>query len=77
MAIDTRDKRAAASCLPFMLSAFPLADAAIGQSDRQHATWVYSGITVGAAVAAATGDGLLWLLRRRRRYWEPEPDKSF
>jgi len=55
MAIDTRNKRASAIDIesPWRDS-LPLADGAIGQADRQHAAFLYSGILADAPVVAAT-----------------------
>jgi len=43
--LDTRSKRASSAqmLLPFVL-ALPAPDGTIGQADRQHAIWTYSGI---------------------------------
>lgn len=45
MAIDTRNKRSSAihTSSPWRCQ-LPLADGAIGQADRQHTAWIYSGI---------------------------------
>ena len=53
MAIDSREKRATACALHYMVL-FPLADGTIAQADRQQCQAVYPGITAGeAAVAGA------------------------
>jgi hypothetical protein len=51
MAVDTRSKRA--SVLGLGLAAaltLPLADAAVGQSDRQHVAFAYPGISAGSPI---------------------------
>ena len=55
MAVDTAQKRASATHL--LVWSYPptvLPDGTIGQTDRQAATLVYSGISVGGAVVADT-----------------------
>lgn len=43
--IDTRSKRASAACILACWIVSPiLPDATLDQGDRQHATWVYSGV---------------------------------
>lgn len=44
-AIDTRDKRSSAIHvgLPWRCQ-YPVADGTIGQADRQHTAWLYSGV---------------------------------
>ena len=63
MAIDTRDKRAGAimAGVPFIIIA-PVADASIGQADRQHIINVYPGILAGAAVdEGIIRLGMMWM----------------
>ena len=50
MAVDSRSKRASAVSIlsPWMLSP-PLPDGTVGQGDRQHVAWAYSGILASAA----------------------------
>ena len=53
MAIDTAAKRS--SCLDFeevWTAGIPLPDGAVGQADRQHLLWSYSGILVSAVEIA-------------------------
>jgi len=54
MAIDSRDKRAAAisAGIPFIVLT-PLADGSIGSADRQMIADVYGGIVAGAPVVSA------------------------
>lgn len=50
MALDTRPKRASAlSALRSWVIAPVLPDGTIGQGDRQHIAWMYSGILAGEA----------------------------
>ena len=56
MAIDTAAKRSSALDHEEVWQwAAPLPDGAIGQGDRQHAIWTYSGILTGAAVTTLIG----------------------
>lgn len=69
MAIDSRDKRAAAimAGIPFIVIA-PLADGSIGSADRQHIADVYGGIAAAAPVvsAAETMYGMMRMVRMVR-----------
>ena len=66
MAIDTRDKRSSAihPSSPWRCQ-FPLADGAIGQGDRQHTAWIYSGIL--AAALDVTPD-VTWTLQNQGQW---------
>ena len=48
MAVDSREKRAGATQLHFMVF-YPLADGTVGQPDRQQCAGVYPGITAEAS----------------------------
>ena len=54
MAIDSREKRATACALHFMVW-FPLADGTVGQPDRQQCQAVYPGITANGIIAVNEG----------------------
>lgn len=68
MAVDTRNKRAAAqnSLLPWLLN-FPAADGTIDQADAQQVQGVYPGILAGEPVVVDGGTGLRDLNFRRHR----------
>lgn len=53
--LDTRSKRASSAqiLVPSMIAP-PLPDGALGQGDRQHVAWSYSGIAAGGAAAGTT-----------------------
>lgn len=51
MALDTASKRISSVGLFGRILALPLPDATLGQGDRQHIAWTYSGILAGATVA--------------------------
>lgn len=53
MAVDTRAKRASVLglCAAVVLT-LPAPDATVGQDDRQHTSFCYSGLTASAAVIA-------------------------
>lgn len=52
MAIDSASKRASAvAMLGTFMPALPWPDGTIGQGDRQHQAWTYSGILAGAQEA--------------------------
>lgn len=67
MAIDTREKRAAAimAGLPFIVIT-PLADGTISAADRQQMAHVYPGIAAGAPTAAETMHGMMRMVRMVR-----------
>jgi hypothetical protein len=64
MAIDTRDRRAAAimAGIPFIVIA-PLADGTIDAADRQHIAHVYPGIAAAGPVAPAVGETMYGMMR--------------
>lgn len=72
MALDNRSKRASSVRVlkPWQADG-PLGDGTISQGDRQHASWMYSGISAQTVSQAATGSGF-WLLRARRRMGEDD-----
>ena len=65
MAIDSRNKRAAAimAGIPFIVIA-PLADGTIDAADRQHIAHVYPGISAGLPVAG--GEVMFGMMRTIR-----------
>ena len=68
MAIDSRDKRAAAisAGIPFIVLT-PLADGSIGSADRQMIVDVYGGIAAGGPVAGGeTMHGMMRIIRMVR-----------
>lgn len=77
MAIDTAAKRS--SCLDHeevWQFGMPLPDGAIGQGDRQHLVWTYSGILAGVVVLGdpdaiwnAANRGLTWTADNRPLTW--------
>jgi len=63
--LNTRSKRASSIRLwmPFVLAP-PLPDGTLGQGDRQHIAWTYSGILAAAAAA-----GLGYSMDMNTRIW--------
>ena len=65
--LDTRSKRASSVSILGLLLAPPLPDGAIGQGDRQHIAFSYSGILAEGGVPAVTIYASFVPLMRRRR----------
>ena len=72
MAIDSRDKRAAAimAGIPFIVIA-PLADGSIDAADRQQIINVYGGIAAGLPAVGETRFGMMRMLRMVRTILTP------
>ena len=66
MAIDSRSKRASSVALFGLLLAPVLPDGTIGQGDRQHIAFMYSGILAEGGTPAAE-DSFIPCFRRRKR----------
>lgn len=65
MALDTRNKRAAAIGIDLKwLHIYPNPDGAISQLDRQQIAGKYSGISSSTSVSTVSAD---WIVRARRR----------
>ena len=61
--LDSRSKRASSVNLlkPYTTS-MVLPDGTLGQGDRQHTAWAYSGILAGAAAGGSTDTIPMWQL---------------
>jgi len=65
--LDTRSKRASSVALFGLLLAPAFPDGAIGQGDRQHIAFSYSGISAEGGTPAIIEDSFIPCFRRRKR----------